>query len=191
MRSILVLSMLLFPLVLMGKDEIPLSVKNAINKQFPDWKIRPNYFPNPCDSSRTDTTSFEPQGECDLNGDDIPDYVLAITTGNDSNLVEYFIAVISNDQDYKVFTLTSAAAFHGAGERHFNVIEAGNGTALFLSDGDTVVYRYAKSVPDSTDVVFPTDIILIYPMCEDIWKEVEVIGFVFINNRFYSFGAAD
>jgi hypothetical protein len=89
--------MLFFPLVLLGKDEIPQSVKSVLNKQFPDWHIRPNYYPNPCDSNGTDTTSFDPQGECDLNGDDIPDYVLAIITGNDSNLVEYFVAAVSID----------------------------------------------------------------------------------------------
>ena len=91
MRSFLFLILLLIPFVLMGKDEFPQSVKSELDKQFPGWKIRPKHFPNPCDINGTDTTSFEPQLECDLNGDDIPDYAIGIITGNDSTLVSIFL----------------------------------------------------------------------------------------------------
>jgi hypothetical protein len=191
MRSFFILSLLVIPLLLMGKDDIPQSIKIVLDKQFPGWKIRPNHFPNPCDSLGMDTTSFEPLSECDLNGDDIPDYVIGIITGNDSNLVEYIVAAVSADRDYKVFTLSRSAAFHGAGELYYLIIEAGKGTALFSGDEDTVINNLAKQLPNSTDVAFPTDAILICPKCEDIWKECQIIGFVYTNNRFYSFSAGD
>jgi len=114
--------------------------------------------------------------------------MVAITTGRDSNLVEYFVALISNGKRYDLNLLDSARVYHGAGERIFTVIPAGDTMAVF--GDDTLVYNYGTSLGHD-GITFPTDVIEIDSECGGYYKPVEAMGFVFVRGRLRAFSAAD
>jgi hypothetical protein len=170
-------------------QELPQTVKKILDKQFPHWQFRPNYIPNPCKQYLSDTSSFQTLYECNFNGDDIPDYTVAIITGKGSALIEYFVALVSDSLTYKIYTLLKLSVNHGAGEYSLDVCEAGRPTALF--GGENELIGYAKEVPNSDQITFPTDYIIISPDCEASSKECAVEGYVYFKNRFVSFSAGD
>jgi hypothetical protein len=170
-------------------QDLPPSARKALDKRFPHWHFRPSHIPNPCDIPGEQRPSFKPVSKCNLNGDGIPDYVVAITKGRNSSLVEYFIALVSNGLRYDLNLFDTARIHEGAGQRMFMVISAGDTMAIF-GDGDTLVYNYSTSFGHN-GITFPTDAIEIYPECEGRWKEVMAYGFIFIRGRFRMFSAAD
>jgi hypothetical protein len=170
-------------------QEMPKPIQSILDKQFPNWQIRPNHLPNPCDQYGPPNPALKFQYQCDLNSDKIPDYALVIIVGKDSALVEYFVAIVSIHSSYKVFVLDSAAAFDGAGERSLYVIKAGSPTNCFSEDSE--VLKYAKAGPNSDEVTFPMDLIEISPLCEADWKEIEIHDYIYINGHFVYFMAAD
>ena len=174
---------------LLHSQELPASARHALDMRFPRWQFRPIHIPNPCDIFGEPRPVFKPVSICNLNGDEISDYLVAITKGRDSNLVEYFIALVSNGKRYDLNLLDTARIHEGAGERMFTVIPAGNTMSIF-GDDDTLVYNYSTSF-GRKGITFPTDAIEIYPECEGRWKEIEAYGFVFVKGRFRMFSAAD
>jgi hypothetical protein len=114
--------------------------------------------------------------------------MVAITTGKDSNLVEFFVALVSSGKRYDLNLFDTARIYQGGGERMFTVIPAGDTMAIF--GDDTLVYNYGKSLGHD-GITFPSDAIYIYPECEGHWKAIMAYGFVFIKGRFRMFSAAD
>ena len=173
---------------MLQSQPLPPSARHELDKRFPHWQIRPNYIPSPCDQPGSPRSNFKPVSKCNLNGDGIPDYMVTITTGKESNLVEYFVALVSKGKRYEINLFDSVRVHQGAGERVCTVIPASDTTAAFGSD--TLVYNYGKSVGHS-GITFPTDVVEIYAECDGRWKEADAWGFVFIRGRFRMFSAAD
>ena len=190
MRLISFVGLLLVFGFLTQAQEIPKTAKDSLDIRFPGWNIRPNHIPNPCDQYGSPAPSFRALAECNLNDDGVPDYSLAITTGHDSTLNEYFLALVSTGSTYGVFVLTSSAAFHGVGERYFYIIHAGDTASCFCPD-DSVIQNYGHAIISQDQITFPTDAIQINPACGANWKEVEADGYVFIRGQFLSYSAAD
>jgi len=167
---------------------LPIAARKAIDARFPDWNFRPNHIPNPCDQYGSDQSSFPPVRKCNLNGDDTPDFVVAITRGNDSSSVEYFLALVSEGSKYELNVLDTVKHFEGGGEKFLAVVTAGTEVAFF-SNAD-IIMAHGRMASEDT-IILPTDVIQIYPACESKWKEVEAYGYVFIEGKLVVFSAAD
>jgi hypothetical protein len=109
--------------------------------------------------------------------------------GKDSQLVEYFIALVARGKSYDVFVIDSARSYLGAGERLFQIIPAGDSTACFGEDDETV--KYGKLVDDNMMIVFPTDALEVSPGCEAHYGRLEYDVYILIGGRFLTFSAAD
>lgn len=177
------------PANLAMSQELPTAARTVLDGHFPNWELSVKRIPNPCAQYNPSDSTFLGSNKCNLNGDSLPDFALAITTGKDSALVEYIVALIASDSTYQAFVLTSAAVYKGAGERTAYVVSAGDPVASFGED--TLIFHYGSSVPNSSNIAFPTDAILVSPICENWWKESEVRGYVYIGGRFRSFSAGD
>ena len=118
-----------------------------------------------------------------------PDYAIAITTGRDSQLVEYFIALVSDGQSYDAFVIDSARIYSGAGERLYRVVSAGDSTSFF--DGSDEIVRHGKLVDSDMMIVFTTDALEVSPGCEAHYGRLEYDVYVLIGGRFLTFAAAD
>ena len=99
-------------------------MEHAISLQFPKIVI----FLTPLNLIRTSVHSFY---VCKLNLDTIPDYALRIVTGEGPNLMEYFIALLSEQSSHKIFVLDSGTVAHGVGERYLYVLKVGSTTNIF------------------------------------------------------------
>ena len=173
---------------ILHSQHLPPSARHALDQRFSTWHFHPNHIPNPCDVLGRARPSFNPLSQCNLNADGIPDYVVAITTGRDSNLVEYFVALVSNGKGFEPNLSDSTGIYQGAGELRLTVIPAGDTMAIFGDEQD--ISDYGKFASDG-GITFPTDAVEIYAECEGRWKKNEALGFVFIKGRFRMFSAAD
>ena len=173
---------------ILHSQDLPASARHALDQRFSDWTFRPNHIPNPCDQYGIDRTSFPAVQKCNLNGDGIPDFVVAITTGHDSSSVEYFLALVSNGSNYELNELDTVKRCEGGGEKFLEVVAAGTEVAFF-SNSD-IIMAHGRMASEDT-IILPTDVIQIYPACESHWKEVEAYGYVFIDGKIVTFSAAD
>jgi len=186
-KVILVTAILVGTGILHSQD-LPASARHAIDQRFLDWTFRPNHIPNPCDQYGSDQTSFPAVQKCNLNGDGIPDYVVALTRGHDSSSVEYFLALVSKGSNYELNVLDTVKHYEGGGEKVLAVVAAGTEVAFF-SNAD-IIMAHGRMASEDT-IILPTDVIQIYPACESHWKEVEAYGYVFIDGKIVMFSAAD
>lgn len=178
---------ILIAAVLMGtgilhSQDLPPSARHALDKRFANWTFRPNHIPNPCDQYGTDRTSFPAVQECNLNEDNIPDFGVGITTGKDSHLIEYFLAIVSNGANYEIFLIDSAKALQGAGHRLLVVVHAGDSTASFGGD-EVELLKYGHLNADGEMLIFPTDALRVLPGCESWYKEIESNEYVYVKGR--------
>lgn len=180
---------LLFGVGCMISQELPRSARKAIDNRFAKWASRPAHLTNPCDVPGRVPLLVSPVCRCNLNGDGIPDYAVALTTGRDSSDVEYFVALVSNKKRYDLFIIDSARSYQGAGERLFKVILAGDSTTCIEPEPE--IARNGKLVDEGQMIVFSTDALEVLPGCEATYKAVEIDAYVMINGRLLSFSAAD
>jgi hypothetical protein len=124
--------------------------------------------------------------KCFLNNDTIGDYAIALTTGKDSSLIEYFVALVSHDEAYSVFILDSNKAQIGACERYLFITPAGKKMNIF-GDYDGELYSYGEMDSNKVYIKFPTDCVLLQP----IGGGTLYSNFVFINGRFIEISSAD
>jgi len=178
---------------ILHSQDLPPSARHALNQRFSHWSFRPSHIPNPCDIPGEPRPSFKPVSKCNLNGDGIPDYLVAITKGRDSNIVEYFIALVSSSDSYSLFLLDSAKINQGAGERNVEVMPSGLPLNFFGGDEEISNYGRVKKGGEvgEDQIAFPTDAIEIYPECEAHWKEAPMFASIFIKGRFVSFMVSD
>ena len=169
-------------------QSLPPSARHALDQRFSHWSFRRTHIPNPCDQYGVDQTSFPAVQKCNLNGDGIPDYVVAVTRGHDSSSVEYYLALVSKGNDYDLDLLDSVKHNEGGGEKFLAVVAAGTEVAFF-SNSD-IIMAHGRMASEDT-IILPTDVIQIYPACESHWKEVEAYGYVFIDGKIVTFSAAD
>ena len=85
-----------------GRTQLPDRAKEALNIAFTvNWNLSTDDF-----------------FMCDLNGDTLADYVLKLTLGKDSSLVEYRVALIADSDGYGLFLLSVLPAWENlSGER--------------------------------------------------------------------------
>ena len=170
-------------------QELPSKAHEALSARFKHWTFRPAHLPSPCDAPDRQAILLSAVQKCDLNRDRTTDYAVAVTTGKDSEMVEYFLALVSRGDSYDVFIIDSARNYLGAGERLLRIIRAGDSTAFF-GDEDEVA-KHGKLVNRDRMIVFPTDALEISPGCEVHYSGLEYDVYVFIRGRFLNFAAAD
>jgi len=170
-------------------QDLPAAARNALDTRFSHWHFRPAHIPSPCDTQSANPVLLTAVQKCNLNDDQTPDYAVVVTTGDDLQMMEYFLALVSNSDSFDVFVIDSARNHFGAGERLLQIVHAGDSTAFF--DDEEEVARYGKLVDDNMMIVFPTDALETSPGCEAHYGRLEYDVYVFIRGRFLSFGAAD
>ena len=79
------------------KTTLPTKVKNILDANFPNWDFKSDLFEYQNGNS--------PFRVCQLNEDTIPDYALHILSRFKSDTVEHFLALVSMEGSYKLFTL--------------------------------------------------------------------------------------
>ena len=85
--------------------ELPTAAKEALDNEFPKWKLleysKKFYGDQPVDRRS------RPFLKCQLNHDTIPDYVLGIVTKKETTLTVHFVALVSKQDSFSVFTLAA------------------------------------------------------------------------------------
>jgi hypothetical protein len=115
---------------------------------------------------------------CNLNGDSLTDYALEVVVGESSCMVEYFIALVANNQSYEFHLLCSSPASRGLAGRTKNVLRrAGDKVSNYDDDDGT---------DEPQAYVLPTDAIEFVPMigcCSTI--------FIYSDHTFNMFTSGD
>ena len=174
-------------------QSIPKPVRTILDNRFHDWRIIKYSLPSGCieDQSGKLNTGAKSFYRCNLNNDSIPDYALRIVTGRDSNLVEYFLAIVSNIKSSDLFVVDSCRAFQGAGHRYLWIYRSGEEITMFGGEGSPEILAYAQKTKHAETVAFPVDAIQLEPICESYYKAVEISTYVFIRGKFYEFSSGD
>ena len=154
------------------------AVIQILDHSFPSWQLlKITVLPDSINSNSSYLDSIYGYSNfytCDLNGDKIPDYALAITTKIDSSTVEHFIALISTDKGYVIYKLAE-----------YNVNQSNAGTcALYLTRKGEQITDFDPS--DSSPVTFKTDAITYFSL-----QGCCSTTFVFENGSFRHFTSSD
>ena len=174
---------------------VPKDIRSLIDTRFPGWRLTSYTIPQDC--NLPDSIKPNPNVHsfyvCKLNLDTIPDYALRIVTGEGPNLMEYFIALLSEQSSHKIFVLDSCRAAHGVGERYLYVLKVGSTTNIFDDAHWKKITEFGKlsRIKRASVISFPVDALIIDPICEGWYKEVEISTYVYIKDRFYDFSSAD
>lgn len=180
----------LLSIVTLQSQSLPPSARRALDKRFLHWTFSRNHIPNRCDQDGSDRSPFPAVQKCNLNEDKITDFGIAITTGKGSNLIEYFLALVSNGPRYDLYMIDSARIHQGAGERLLVVVHAGDSTACFGGD-QTELLKYGHSNVDGEMLIFPTDALRVLPRCEGWYKEIDSDEYVYVKGRLLSFSTGE
>ncbi|MGA9119072.1 MAG: hypothetical protein WB699_06865 [Bacteroidota bacterium] len=123
-----------------------------MDRSFPGWQLIK--FIGVRDSVNLDATyGYSNFYACDLNSDSATDYAVAISVESDTNTVEYFIALLSTNGDFSLFTLATRNGVDEATAGRYAIYLARKGTQI--PDFDQ---------PDSVLVTFETDAITYFPL---------------------------
>jgi len=79
------------------KEQLPPKARRILDQKFTNWGFKSNL--------QQDQYNNAPLILCQLNDDSIPDYALHIFSSFNSDTVEQFLAFVSMDDSYKLFTL--------------------------------------------------------------------------------------
>ena len=187
-----ILSLILFGVSIVLSQDIPLSVKKKLDANFHDWKLRPEHVNNPCDTLGPLQAGYKTFYRCNLNGDSITDFAIAILAKKNSIIDEYYLALVSLNSSLELFVLNKTTNGKGVGERIMYVPDAGAKMPYYGSSDSEIIESYGKvGSGDDNSIEFPVAIVVLEPLCEKTWKVVESPGYVFYKNRFIDFGTAD
>jgi hypothetical protein len=176
-----------------ASQDMPHSVKMLLDARFSKWRIVEYSLPKNCIEGKWARLYLNYQSfyKCNLNGDSIPDYAIRFVRGNDSTLIEYFVAILSKDNIYDAVVLDSCFANKGAGNRYLQLLLSGAEVNIFDDSRWEEITKFGKLSDNKQLISFPVDALIINPICEAYYKAVEVTTFVWINNRFIGFSSAD
>jgi hypothetical protein len=161
-----------------GNPELPEQAKTTLKVHLPGWRILK--YTGVKDSVDIEQVyGFSNIYRCDLNGDTIPDYGVAVTVGDGECLTEYFVALIGKPNGYAFYLLSSQPASRGlAGRVVLRIERKGNPIWDFSN--------YDETEGEPSPRVFEVDVLVHSPSdgcCET--------GFVFEDGHFRSFTASD
>lgn len=173
--------------------QVPKPIQSILNHRFPGWTITPYTIPPNCLAREDVVLSpyVKSYYECDLNGDNQPDYAFRLATKIDSLLYEFFIVVLSAKNTFETIVLDSSSALAGAHNRYLWKIPAGKQITIFDHEDWTLITKFGVLSEDGNSITFPVDALMIEPICEAYYKEVQVGTYVYIRDRFYCFSSAD
>ncbi len=100
-----------------GRDSLPLSILKAAQPRIPPLvkTILDSAYPGWAYMSHEDITNSASPNQrterleffsCDLNGDSLADYAMAIIAGRDTDRTEWFLAFVSDGNSYRMFPLS-------------------------------------------------------------------------------------
>lgn len=94
-------TMILASMVAFGSPpvKLPERAKNVLDMTLPGWKLLDNIY------------------KCNLNGDSLDDYALAVNVGKGKCLVEYYVALIGDSDGYSFYLLEAYPASLGMAGR--------------------------------------------------------------------------
>ncbi len=152
---------LLVPLLLLAQSgttqiELPQSARQTLNTALTvKWKLSQDFF-----------------HQCELNGDNLPDYAMKLTVGADEYLVEYDVALVADSEGYGFYLLGARPAW------------------LELPPDRVVLRRKGETIPDfdnfDHETGQPGEIILQTDAIEFIPSEgCCAVIFIFKNGRFH------
>lgn len=113
------------------REQLPPKARRILDQKFTNWGFRSN-LPQ-------DQNNNAPLLVCQLNDDSIPDYALHIFSIVNSDTVEEFLAFVSTDESYKLFTLEEfTQASPGFGGNYLEVFKSGTvfDNPPFQNEGD-------------------------------------------------------
>jgi len=157
------------------------SAEKVLNATFKNWQI---LKPRPEDEDRERPEySFH---RCNLNNDDVFDFALVIISGTDSNITENYVALVSQDKDYKLFVLKSFKKK----DREFSKME------LYIYREATYVANFGidegkipdelKSFSSNEGGYFDRDCVSV------MYKDANICDtYIFLNGKFHSFSSCD
>ncbi len=165
-------------------QELPGAAVSSLDARFGDWALLHFQFPKGVDSSECFISPHAGNVlRCDLNGDSIPDYAVALETVHNSVWFEYFVGVVAREGSFQVFVADSAAC-DGCNQM---TIAPANSPIPYFDTADEDLSGYGKISADKMSIVLPTDCIVVTPIVESHTEST----CVFFHHRFVAFPSAD
>ena len=165
------------------KPDLPMGISSILDSVFPGWVFMSHQdvnnpaFPN----QRFERFEFYP---CDLNGDSVTDYAMAIVAGKDTGRAEWFLAFTSKGSTFQLFRLAEFKASLGiVGGSELRLQRKGEGIPDFSKWKET---ENDEAEMDSITTIFKTDALTLMPLngcCPST--------FIFENGHFREFDSGD
>ena len=166
-----------------AQPTIPLGIKAMLDSAYPGWVYVSHQDVKAPARPGERTERFEVY-PCDLNGDSVTDYAMAVVAGKDSARAECFLAFTAKGSTFQLFRLAEFKASLGiVGGSELRLQRKGEGIPDFSKWKDT---ENDEAEMDSIITIFKTDALTLMPLngcCPST--------FIFENGRFREFDSGD
>lgn len=135
--------------------QLPEKAKKVLDVTLPGWQLL-NYAGVRDSVDLLSKYGFTNIYKCDLNGDGVEDYALALSVGRGECLVEYYVALIADADDYSFFLLSTSPASSGIAGR----------TQLHLKHKGEKVHNFddlEQGTGEAKEIVLKTDAFELVP----------------------------
>ncbi len=165
-------------------QELPDAALPLLNARFGEWDLLQFGIPKGADSSQC---YISPNArnvlQCDLNGDTIPDYAVALEAVHGAVWFEYFVGLVGRGNTFELH-LADSMACDGCNQM---TIARAHLPIPYFDSADEDLSGYGNIAADKQSIVFPTDCIVVTPIPEMHTES----SYVFFRDKFVGFPSAD